>query len=206
MSGWDDLFDNIRRNYQRIFREDDATDAKSLVLVDEFHERAEGFRRAGDVIVDEIVENFNVHTQQMLPAVLTLYRQAAELYLKSMRLHLKRGISSRFAFNKEHDLLELWLPIESYLRSVGFGFEDGILHFRVAELVKELSGADTYGDRFRYPDSRHPKASEGIWTNLEVLRLSIAELGLLTFGFPEIISLLRDQGVSNDTETRHRGE
>ncbi len=89
-----------------------------------------------------------------------------------------------------HRLLDLWEPIEQYLTSKGLKFEDGQFHYRVRCLVREYDTVDEFGDRFRYPDSRSPTASNWIRGQFSVLRLAAAEIDLLCFGFEQLVGAL----------------
>jgi len=193
MDVWGEILDNIQRGHERIFSDGASLAENKFILVDDYHDRADGFRKAANLIVNEIIDKNNVISQQMFPAALALYRHSVELNLKSIRHQLTQKVSPEYSFLRKHDLVELWSPIEAYMLSVGFVFEDGALHYRVGKLVVEFAEVDGFGDRFRYPDSRHPKAAFGIWSNLEALKLSVGELSLLTFGFSEIISFFRNE-------------
>ena len=101
--------------------------------------------------MDTVAANHNLYNAEMIPAALALYRHAIELHLKAMRGVLAKKIPSTFEICRGHNLAELWGPIESYLSSSGLTFEDGQLHYRVAQVIKEFNYVDEYGDKISIP-------------------------------------------------------
>jgi hypothetical protein len=192
MSVWEQLIDGIQREHEPIFRSGETGGEQPSPASELFCERARGFRKAADLVFDAIAADENLFTAEMLPAGLFLYRQAIELHLKSMRCMLAERVSLKFKFARNHELLVLWLPIEEFLRAGGLKFENGSLHYRVGCIVREFSSVDRVGDRFRFPDSLDPAAAYGLWTKYSSLKLGVAEVDLLNFGFSELISFLQN--------------
>lgn len=183
-----ELIDRIERRYEKIFDQVAPEPGEGVEeLDDNFQERARGFKKAADLITASIIENQNLLYYEMIPAAVFLYRHSIELNLKSMRTQLTSRVSEEFKFRRNHNLLELWRPIERYMTQGGFNFEDGLLHYRVACSIKELSDLDFDGQLFRYPDCTSPAALNWIRINFENLQLSATEVDLLAFGFHELI-------------------
>jgi hypothetical protein len=198
-----ELLDRIERRYEEIFARRPSTESDTTAPIHEqFQERARGFKKAADLVVQSIIKDYNAFNYEMLPASVFLYRHSVELNLKSIRIQLAARVSSSYRFAKRHELIDLWNPIETYLKEAGFQFEEGHVHYRISRAVGELAQIDRDGQLFRYPDSNSPAAFDWIRVSLDNLRLAATEVDLLAFGFGELMSWIES---ARDHEPRDGG-
>jgi hypothetical protein len=185
---WDELIEKIDRKHSPVFEECAANPEDIGCGAETFSERARGFFKAANLVIEQISAEHNLYNAEMLPAALFLYRHSIELHLKSMRRILVERRPNEFRIGQGHNLIELWMPIENFLTSLGITLEDGLLHYRVGQTVREFSDVDEYGDRFRYPDSRSTRAQNWLGGNFHELQIAVAEVDLFSFGFRELVS------------------
>lgn len=205
-----ELIERIERSYEKVFEQHPPLPEEEKVsvgLLDHpLFERARGFKKAGDLIVTSIMEDYNQFNAEIIPAALWLYRHAIELNLKYVRSLLAERVSDEYRFGRTHDLLELWAPVEDYLKGIGLVFDSNTLHFQIAEVIKEFSNLDVDGQLFRYPDSSSPAAKNWVKINFPILKLCVTEVDLFAFGFPEIVTFFSNLARMSEQHDKLRKE
>lgn len=114
---------------------------------------AEGFRRAGQVLVDHLARHGNEQDFLVYPIVFT-YRHALEIALKQVISYGRQLLDEQGDFPDTHNLRDLWNTCRSILERVFPGDSDlPDVSRAITYLVNELQSVDPEGDAFRYPVS-----------------------------------------------------
>ncbi len=80
-----ELMERADRKHEQIFEQLESGPEGLMGAEASFLERARGFTKAANIVLDAIETEYNAYTAEMLPVALSLYRHAIELHLKAMR-------------------------------------------------------------------------------------------------------------------------
>jgi hypothetical protein len=131
-----------------------------------------GYKRAGDVVLEHFVAH-NVDQANLIYPALFCYRQAVELFLKT--------IVERFGQRAKniHDLKTLWANFLQLVKERGQEHADGLA--AVEKLILEMHEADRRSDTFRFStDSSGARFAFGD-RRLDLERLADTMQGLQNF-------------------------
>ena len=111
-----------------------------------FYRMPMGYKRAGDLLIDQAAANVVDRTNVIYPA-LFCYRQSIELFLK--RFIEEFGSGREDPARNSHQLSVLWGSFMKIATEHGMG--DSIELHAAGALVTELHDADERSDGFRFP-------------------------------------------------------
>jgi hypothetical protein len=116
----------------------------------EFHAHVEGYKRAGDKLIEELrKEPRLLGTNYLVFPVVFLYRHFVELSIKDVVAHGTYFATGRSEFPQHHDLVALWREARKVFERIrGCGPED---LDAVGSLIAELNAIDPQSFSFRYP-------------------------------------------------------
>ena len=112
-----------------------------------------GYKRAGDLLIDQAAVNV-IDRSNVIYAALFCYRQAIELYLKSLIAEF--GENGKYAEN--HNLNSLWNSFKGIVNERGTGALVDLC--AVESLIFEMHKADERSTGFRYPATKAAKENE----------------------------------------------
>ncbi len=143
---------------------------------------AEGYKRAGDILVQYVVDNGRDQDFLVYP-VAFLYRQYLELRLKELILVGSRLLGKDADIPMEHDLEKLWRKARLNIEKVWPHSQTTKAHLdAVEERLKELCGVDPGSDAFRYPEDK-----EGSPTLIRVLNINLKHLKDVIQGISNVL-------------------
>lgn len=132
---------------------------------------AQGYKRAGDILVQYVIDN-NWDQDFLVYPIVFLYRQYLELRLKELILVSSRLLDQEVRIPKEHNLLSLWKKARPNIEDVWPDSQtEGHLD-ALEDRLKELCDIDSGSYAFRYPeDVKGARALTGmLYINLKQLR------------------------------------
>ena len=133
---------------------------------------AEGYKRAGDIVVQWVIDNGDYQDFLVYPMAF-LYRQYLELRLKHLILVgcTLLGKYPREKLRKKHDLLLLWREARPIIERIYPSGDNAELDM-IGERLEELSKVDFGSYAFRYPeDKKGSRTLKGVrYINLKQLR------------------------------------
>jgi hypothetical protein len=133
---------------------------------------AEGYKRAGDILVQYVIENDLAQYLLVYP-IGFMYRHYVELRLKHLIVVgcTLLGKHPSRKLRKEHDLLLLWREARPIIERIYPSGEDAELGI-IGERLEELSKVDFGSYAFRYPeDTKGSRTLTGVrYINLRQLR------------------------------------
>jgi HEPN domain-containing protein len=112
-----------------------------------FYRMPMGYKRAGDLLIDQASANV-MDRSNVIYAALFCYRQAIELYLKSLIAEF--GETGKYP--EKHELRPLWDSFKEIVNARGAG---NAVDLRIVELlILEMDEADQHSYGFRYPATK----------------------------------------------------
>lgn len=132
---------------------------------------AEGYKRAGDILVQYVIDN-NWDQDFLVYPIAFLYRQYLELRLKELIYVSSRLLDQYASIPREHDLVLLWRKARPNIEEVWRDSQTKSDLDAVEDRLKELSDVDRRSDAFRYPEDVQgaPTLSGVVHINLKQLR------------------------------------
>lgn len=118
-----------------------------------FYRMPMGYKRAGDLLIDQASANV-IDRSNVIYAALFCYRQAIELYLKSLIAEF--GVNVKYS--EDHKLKSLWGSFKDIVNERGKG--NSVDLYAVETLILEMHNADQNSDSFRYPATKTTKKNE----------------------------------------------
>jgi len=121
---------------------------------DKWDTYAEGYRVAGDVLVQH-VEKEKRHQDTLVYPIMFLYRQYIELRLKELIKVSGRLLDKDPKIPQHHDLMLLWQKVRPNLEAVWSSTETKDYHDAAEERLKEFCDIDRISFAFRYPEDKN---------------------------------------------------
>lgn len=120
------------------------------VTPDKWDTYAEGYKKAGDIAVQYVIDNKWYQDFLIFPIVF-LYRHYLELRLKELLVVSSMLLDQEVSVPTHHDLVLLWKQVRPNLERVWRDEQSRHNHDRIGERLEELSNADLRSFGFRYP-------------------------------------------------------
>jgi hypothetical protein len=114
---------------------------------------AEGYRRAGEIIAEYVIDNDRDQDLLIYP-VAFLYRQYIELRLKELWLVSSKLLEQETKPLVGHDLMKLWSQVRPNIEQYWLGPEIKCNLGAIEERLEELSIIDRSSTSFRYPEDK----------------------------------------------------
>lgn len=132
---------------------------------------AEGYKKAGDTLVQYVVDN-NRDQDFLVYPIVFMYRQYLELRLKELLLVSSNLYDQDIVIPKDHNILSLWRKVRLNIEQTWPDSQAGNHNDEIEERIKELYSIDPGSYAFRYPeDTKGEPSLAGIeHINLKRLR------------------------------------
>lgn len=114
---------------------------------------AEGYRRAGDILVDYVADNDRDQDFLVYP-IAFLYRHYLELRLKELRIISSKLSGRSVGPFPEHNLMKLWSEVRPNIDKNWLSPQIKGNLDTIEERLKELQAIDPLSDAFRYPENK----------------------------------------------------
>ena len=111
---------------------------------------AEGYKRAGDILVQYVIDN-NRDQDFLVYPIVYLYRQYLELRLKELIFVGSRLLDQNAKLPTHHDLLRLWRQVRPLIEEVWPNSQTNNYLDAIEDRLEELSSVDPGSYAFRYP-------------------------------------------------------
>ncbi|MBI4297716.1 MAG: hypothetical protein HY676_04215 [Chloroflexi bacterium] len=118
---------------------------------------AEGYKRAGDILVQYVVDTTSYQDLLVYPIVF-LYRQYLELRMKGLTIVGSYLLDQEVEFSRTHDLTSLWGKVRQILEAVFPRDKQENLDL-LGKRLAEFNQIDNISDAFRYPSDKKGKPS-----------------------------------------------
>jgi hypothetical protein len=117
---------------------------------------AEGYKCAGDIAVQYVIDN-NWYQDFLVYPIVFLYRHYLELRLKDLYFVSSRLLDQDIDIPTNHNLLLCWDRVRSNIEQVWT--DAGTKHAlsKIEDRLKELNNVDVRSDAFRYPEDKQKK-------------------------------------------------
>jgi hypothetical protein len=135
---------------------------------------SEGFRRAGDVLVQRCIDHRSDLDFLIHPIVFN-YRQAIELALKHVWVVGSQLLDRDVTVPKKHDLAMLWTRCRELIEEIFSGEPTTDLD-AVGEVINQFAARDPNSTTFRYPDPGAPSERIDVCNFGEVVNRAFALL------------------------------
>lgn len=131
-----------------------TADERGHVLVRHFdssYSRAEGFKRAGDELVDRCIERAvgGSIEETMVLVVLHTYHHAIEIHLKRLLNELYRLHGIEKGTPHHHEIVELWTEVRGLLRRTSGDLTDAVDE-AITRCLTQLAESTAKGEACRY--------------------------------------------------------
>lgn len=127
--------------------------------VDPWHGYAEGYRRAGQCLLEHVAKTGSDQDYLVYP-IIFCYRHAVEAYLKQIVLLGGACLERRLDFPDTHDLAALWAAVKPLIEEIWPDAADEP-SLEVVDLhIDELAGADPTSFAFRYPVTKRDRSTQ----------------------------------------------
>ncbi len=114
---------------------------------------AEGYKRAGDILVQYVIDN-NCYQDFLVYPIVFLYRQYLELRLKELILVSSRLLDQNIDVPMDHNLLSLWAKARPNIEEVWPDSQTKSYLDAIEDRLKELCSIDPGSYAFRYPEDK----------------------------------------------------
>lgn len=171
-------------------------------LPDAWDAYAIGYRRAGDLLVEYVIDHHRYQDTLVYPIVFN-YRQYIELRLKELIRVGRRLVNRPEPFRRTHNLWDLWSICRDLIAEIEtHGSQDDLE--AVGEAIDQFCMVDVGSDRFRYPEDRdgNPSIPESVrYINLRQLRDAMGRLA----AFFDAVSTMCSAYLNNKYEMEQGG-
>ena len=118
---------------------------------------AVGYKKAGEILVESVVESRKDHDSLVFP-IAFVYRQYLELRLKQLIRDIKRLLGDSSGFPATHKIADLWRICRPLLKEVELNIGEQILD-AIQVLIAEFVKVDEDLYAFRYPTDKRNNPS-----------------------------------------------
>jgi len=141
---------------------------------------AEGFKRAADQLVEDLLEARAFAPDLLIHPVLFLYRHYLELRLKELIIVSGKLLGETYAVPPQHELMTLWVEVRPRLERVWPGVSAKKYHDAIEERLREVCRVDPGSYAFRYPVDTHGRPSVADPGNISLGHLKDEMAGIST--------------------------
>lgn len=131
----------------------------------DWHPYVEGYRRAADLLVEHIINDYRYDVDYLVYPITFLYRQHLELRLKAMILDSNQLRDRECKLPLTHNILSLWIQCREILKEL-WPEEPDIELDAIEECIKEFCNIDGNSMAFRYPVDKNGDSSHSNTPNL----------------------------------------
>ena len=176
--------------------------ARVNFLHDHWETYVDGYKRAGDVLVEHVK---NTHSDQdtLVYPIVFLYRQYIELRLKIIISDGNHFLEAKKEFPTHHDIVNLWVECKNII--IKMFVDDPIKDLTALEkCIKEFANIDPSSESFRYPVDKKgsPNLSELQHINLRNLSEVMGRIAAFLDSVSMGISVFLDQKKKIESEYR----
>jgi hypothetical protein len=162
---------------------------------------ADGYRRAGDILVDHAAATNSDQDILVFPIVFN-YRQYLELRLKELLVLSRQLGDDREPIEPDHPLLPLWGRVRENIEKY-WPTDDNF--DAVEEIIKQFNDVDPRSFAFRYPvkkDFGTPSLPDQQHINLGQVRARISEIATVLDGVSALLSEYLDSKREQEADIR----
>ncbi|MHB8086008.1 MAG: hypothetical protein ACYDHZ_09285 [Dehalococcoidia bacterium] len=159
---------------------------------DEWDTYAEGYRKAGDAMVEYIIDN-DMDQDLLVYPIAFLYRQYLELRIKELWRVSSKVLGRKATAFRGHDLMMLWSRVRPNVEQAWP--ESKIISDleAIEEKLGELCAVDRFSESFRYPEDRRgaPSLARMRYINLAQLQKVIQAISNVLDGISFVMGNYR---------------
>lgn len=144
--------------------------ARVNFLHDHWETYVDGYKRAGDVLVEH-VKNMRSDQDTLVYPIVFLYRHYIELRLKIIFMDGKQFVEDKKEFPAHHDIVNLWGECKKIIVKVFV--DDPIKDLNAVEkCIKEFAKIDPSSESFRYPINKQGYPTLSALSHINLRNLS----------------------------------